>query len=333
LRALARSLRRVDAMQRERPRVAFVVAVAKKFGDDEAGNLAALVSYYLFFSIFPLLLVFTTVVGLLMRSDPERQRELLDSALANIPVLNDQIERNIGHPQGNGITLAVGLAIALWGGLGALGAMQNAMNSIWDVPRRERPGFVQQRVRSLLLLTAFAVAVGASTLASSLVGGAGSLPVVGQVAALVPALAINALLFLGAFRILVNRTVPWSSVWPGALLAAVFFTALQTVGGAYVSHVIENAGPVYGSFAIVLGLLSFLYLQAQLTMVAAEVNVVRHAQLYPRGLDADLLTTADVDALERYAHTEERHPAESIDVSIDQEPIESIPNRRHEETV
>ena len=152
----------------------FLVAVGKKFADDQAGNLAALVSYYLFFSIFPLLLVFTTVVGLVAESDPDRQAQLLDSALANFPLVGDQIRGNIGEIEGNGFTLAIGLLVALWGGMAALGAMQNAMNSIWDVPLRDRPSFVQQRLRSLGMLLTLALAVALSTIVGGLVSAADS---------------------------------------------------------------------------------------------------------------------------------------------------------------
>ncbi len=312
-----RVLRPLDDWQRSHPPVAFVYAVVKKFGDDQAGNLAALVAYYLFFSIFPLLLVFTTVLGFVLANDPARQQDLLDSALASFPVLGEQIRTNIGTARGSGIALVVGLAGSLWGGMGAVSAMQNAMNSIWDVPRREWPNMVQQRLRSLAMLVGFAVFVGLSTVAGGLASGAESWPVVGRVVVLVPALAINSLLFLWSFRVLTNTKLSWSTLWPGAIVAGVFFTAIQTVGGVYANHVVQGAGPVYGSFAIVLGLLSLLYLQAQLTMLAAEVNVVRANDLWPRSLIADRPTDADNRVLARYAGMEARRDDEGIAVSVD----------------
>lgn len=312
-----RIMRRVNDVQQGHRPLAFVYGVVKKFGDDQAGNLAALVAYYLFFSIFPLLLVFTTVLGFVLADDPSRQQALLDSALANFPVLGDQIRTNIGSARGSGVALVIGLVGALWGGMGAVSAMQNAMNSIWDVPRREWPNLVQQRVRSLVMLVGFAVFVGLSTVAGGVASAAGSWPLVGRVVVLVPALVLNALLFLGSFRVLVNTKLTWSQLWPGAIVAGVFFTIIQTVGGVYANHVVQNAGPVYGSFAIVLGLLSLLYMQAQLTVLAAEVNVVRAHGLYPRSLVADRPTAADNESLARYAGMEARRPDQAISISLD----------------
>ncbi len=311
-------VRRVDETQQANTPIGFTYAVIKKFGDDEAGNRAALVSYYLFFSIFPLLLVFTAVLGFVLAGHPDRQRDLVDSALANFPVIGEQIGANVGAARGSGVALVIGLVATLWGSLGAVNAMQDAMNSIWDVPRVDRPPFLPHLLRSLGMLVLLAVSVGLSTTAGGLAAGAGSWPLIGRVVVLVPTLLINVGLFLASFKILVNKPVAWSDLWPGALLAGIFFTILQTVGGAYVNHVVQSAGPVYGSFAVVLGLLSFLYLQAQLTMLAAEVNVVRTARLFPRSVLGTPLTDADAEALRRYAGTELRHPDQEIEVTVDQ---------------
>jgi inner membrane protein YhjD len=312
-----RSLARVNRLQLRHRHLGFVVAVFKKFGDDQAGSLAALVAYYLFFSIFPLLLVFTSVLGFVLANDADLQQDLVDSALANFPVLGDAIRSNIGTARGDGLALIIGLLAALWGGMAAVGAMQDAMNSIWNIPRRERPNLLHQRLRSLAMLLVLAAFVTASTLAGGLSSTAGTWPVVGRLAAVVPAFALNTLLFLVAFRLLPSRALRWRQLWPGAVVAAAFFTAIQSVGGVYVNHVVRDAGPVYGSFAIVLGLLSLLYLQAQLTMLAAEVNVVLAEGLHPRSLVVERPTPADDRQLARYAGVEARRADEAITVSLD----------------
>src|SRR5437868_9948716 len=141
---------RFDEIQQRSRWLALPLAVLRKFGDDGAGHLAALVSYYLFFSLFPLLLVLVGVAGLVLAAHPDLQHQLLDSALANFPVIGDQIRASVGTSDRSGVALAVGLAAALWGGMGAIGAMQHTMNTIWNVPRFERPNLVQERLRSLI---------------------------------------------------------------------------------------------------------------------------------------------------------------------------------------
>src|SRR4051812_27949803 len=121
-------VQRIDRFQQARSYVAFPVAVAKKFGDDAAGNLAALIAYYGFLSLFPLLLALTTVLATVLVGHPHLQERILDSALAQFPVIGDQIRQNVHSLHRSGIALAVGVAGALWGGMGVMKAAGNAMD-------------------------------------------------------------------------------------------------------------------------------------------------------------------------------------------------------------
>ncbi|MDQ3947306.1 MAG: YihY/virulence factor BrkB family protein, partial [Actinomycetota bacterium] len=116
---LKTTLAKMDGVQRRRSWLGFPLATAKKFGEDQAGNLAALISYYSFFSLFPLLLALVTILGFVLRDDAELQRKIVDSALVQFPVIGDQIRDNIGSLDGNWIALLIGLAGALWAGMGA----------------------------------------------------------------------------------------------------------------------------------------------------------------------------------------------------------------------
>lgn len=115
-----RTFRRVDAVQRRIPWLAFPFAVFKKFGDDQAGGLAALIGYYGFFSMFPLLLLFVSVLGFLLPGDPGLRQEIVHSALAQFPVIGTEIGRKAGvHGlTGTWLSAAVGAGGALWAGLG-----------------------------------------------------------------------------------------------------------------------------------------------------------------------------------------------------------------------
>jgi YihY family inner membrane protein len=309
-----RVLRRADDAHKRHPWVAFPIAVVKKFGDDHAGNLAALVAYYGFFSLFPLMLVFVTVLGMALRGNPDLQQSIKDSALADFPVLGDQINQNVHSLAGSGLALVIGILLALWAGLGVLKVMQTAMNTVWNVPYRRRPNFFVSILKALLML----VVLGVVTIASATAGavGAGSGNWLMGVLGLVVSLALNLVLFLLAFRILTTEDVSWGDVFPGAAVAAVAWTALQAVGGYYVSHQLQGASETYGTFATVIGLLAWLYLGAQMTLLSAEINVVRKRHLWPRSIVQPPLTEADKHALEQYAVQEERRPEVDVNVRI-----------------
>src|SRR6266545_4102790 len=155
-------VKRVDAWQQRHRVPAFVVGVVKKYGDDRGSQLAALVTYYGFLALFPLLLVFVTVLGYLLHDNPSLRHDLLDSALADFPIVGQELKRNVGTLGGNGIGLVVGLLALLWGSLGVAQVAQHVMAQVWNVPGSRRPGFGPRLLRSVLVLAVLALAVGAT---------------------------------------------------------------------------------------------------------------------------------------------------------------------------
>jgi len=316
MKAADRLLRRADKQHQQRAWIAFPYAVMKKFGDDQAGNLAALIAYYGFLSLFPLMLVLVTLLGLLLRNNPELQDTVRTSALANFPVIGEEISKNVHSLRGSGLALGIGLALSLWAGLGVMKVLQNAMNGVWNVPYRHRPNFWVSLLRAMLMLLVLGVITVASAAAGSV--GAGSDSWLLGLAGIATSVVLNLVLFLLAFRILTTEDVTWSDVFLGALIAALAWTTLQAVGGYIVSHQLRGASDTYGTFAIVIGLLAWIYLGAQMTLFAAEVNVVRKQRLWPRAIVQPPLTDADQRALKSYAEQEERRPEEDVIVRIDQ---------------
>jgi len=314
---LNRQIARVDRVQQRRRWLAFPFAVVKKFGDDQAGSLAALIAYYGFLSIFPLMVVMVAVLGFVLRGNPSLQSKVIGSALSQFPVIGDQLRHNIRGLTGGGAGVALGLgtAGALWAGLGVTQAAQNAFNGVWNVPRKERPNFLESRLRGLIMLAVLGVLTLASTFVSGLGTGEGHLLVM-RVLSLAAALAINLVLYLVAFRVLTDRSLSWGDVFPGAAVGAVLWTLLQSVGGYIVQHQLKNASALYGTFGFVLALLAWIYLGAQVTLYAAEVNVVRAKRLWPRSIVQPPLTEADRLTLEHEAKEEERIREERIDVEI-----------------
>ncbi|HSL66561.1 MAG TPA: YihY/virulence factor BrkB family protein [Actinomycetota bacterium] len=307
-------LRKADAFQKRHAALAFPIAVVRKFGDDQAGNLAALIAYYGFFSLFPLLLVLVTVLGMILHTNPDLQTRILDSSLANFPVIGTEISRNIHALEGSSATLAVGIALTLWSGLGVIKATQTAMNTVWNVPFEHRPNFLRSTLRALIMLGV----LGLPTLASAAGGtiGGGSRQMWMVILGLAVSLVTNLFVFLLAFRILTSENLTWGDVLPGAAAGSAAWTTLQALGGFYMSRQLQGASDVYGTFAVVIGLLAWIFIGAQLTLLAAEVNVVRKRHLWPRSLVQPPFTDADVEALTRYAKQEGRRPEERIDVEV-----------------
>jgi YihY family inner membrane protein len=308
-------LRRIDHYQQRHAWLGFPLAVFKKFGDDDAGQKAALVAYYGFFSLFPLLLVFATVLGFVLSGNPTLQHKILSSTLARFPVIGAQIQENIHSLQGSGITLAIGIVGTLWAGLGVTAAFAEAMNTVWNVPRKDRPNFLTRILRGLLSLLLLGIASLAATFLAGF-GTSGSHNIALTLGGIAASFVVNFGLFLVGFRVLTTADLTWRDVVPGALIATVFWSALQSLGGWYVGHQLKNASEVYGTLAIVIGLLSWLYLGAQLTLYAAEINCVRLRRLWPRALVRPPLTSKDKQILVALAKMEERLPEESIDVTF-----------------
>jgi YihY family inner membrane protein len=306
-------LKAFDRYQQRSRWLRIPVAVIKKFGDDQAGSLAALVAYYAFFSVFPLLLVVVTVLGFVLQGDPSAQQSVRNSVLGHFPVISDQLQHET--LRGHTIALVIGVVTSLLAGLGVTQAAQNALNRVWAVPFKERPNFFTSRGRSLVLLFSLGGLFLLGTLASGLVSGGLSGPALTVVGILV-SIAINFGLFLISFRVLTAVDPPIRCLIPGAMFAAVMWEVLQVAGGLYIHHVVSKSTSTYGTFALVIGVLAWLHLGAQITLYAAEVNVVLNRRLYPRSLFGPPQTGADKETLRALAEVEERHEEEQIDVEF-----------------
>jgi inner membrane protein YhjD len=309
-------IRRVDRFQQRHGVTAFVFGVMKKFGDDSAGTLAALIAYYGFLSLFPLLLVLTTVLGLFFSHNAALQHRILDSAVGKFPIVGSQLSGTHGVSSlhaGSGIGLAVGLVGLLWGSFGVSGAAQRAMAEVWNVPGVTRPGFLPRLGRNVEFIGILALDVVLTTfLAGKVTLGHG--PLWSQILNAVLGLTISVVLYVLGFRVLTPKTIKTSALVPGAILAGVGWTVLQYAGTLLIGHTLRHSSQVYGYFGSVLGLISFLYLAAELTMYAAEMNVVRMRKLYPRSIAPPPLTLADRAVLSAIAEQGERRPEQRVHV-------------------
>jgi YihY family inner membrane protein len=309
----------VDAFQQRYKALAFPIAVWRKFNDDKAGNLAGLVAYYAFLSTFPLLLVLVTVLGMVLAGSPRLQQDVLNSALSEFPVIGTQLRANVHSLGRSGLSLAVGLILTFFGARGVANAMQNAMNQVWEVPRRARPGFPFSWLRSYALIAV----IGLGALVTTALSGIGSwsghtiLGAGGRFLVVAVSLLLNVGLFWLGLRIATAGQVTWRELRSGAILSAVVWQLLQFLGSYVVAHSLRHASELYGTFGLVLGLLTWLHLQAVLTLYAVEADVVRARRLWPRSLFPPPLTEQDRKALRSYAEVEQRRPEVRVETHFD----------------
>jgi membrane protein len=317
---------RLDRLQQRHPALSFPIAVIYKYGDDAGPQLAALIAYYAFISLFPLLLLLTTIMGFLLQGDPGLRASIETSALRQVPVVGE----DLGHPKtfgGGAAGLVIGLLGSVYGGLGVAQAAQYLMNTAWAIPRNDRPNPLKARGRSLLLLLTGGIGVIGTTVLSTFgASGAGPSAVALRVLVLIASFALNVVVISAAFRIATAGPISTRMVLPGAIVAAVGWQALQTFGVTYVTHVVKRASATNSVFALVLGLIAFLYLTSVLVVFCVEINVVRAKRLYPRALltpftdDVDL-THGDERTYTGMAKAQRSKGFQNIDVTF--EPGES----------
>ena len=320
-------VRRVDRFQQRHAVLAFPWAVVQKFGNDQAGSKAALMAYYGLFALFPLLLLLATILGFALAGHPALREQMIDSAVGHFPVIGEQIHSGVHPLEGNTVALVIGIAGTIYGSLGIGFAAQNAMNTVWNIPHVRWPNAWQRYARTFGVIGLLGVASVSSTVlaavATAIARGAAAtaLAVAGSV-------LLNLGLFLLAFMVLTAEPLRPREVAVGATAATVFWEALQLIGTWYVTRGLRNAGPTYGFFAVVITLLSWLYLGSQLTLWAAEINVVLRYRLWPRSVTQSPLTRADKLMLIRLAQMQVRRPDETVTASFTGEaddPLESVP--------
>ena len=296
--------------------------MVKKYGDDRGGQLAALIAYYGFLSLFPLLLVLVTVLGIVAGSSSSLTHRVEHSALAQFPVIGADLAKNIHALHNNSaIGLVIGVLGLLWGSQGASQAGQFAMAQLWNVPGVDRPGFMDRLKRTSVLMAVLAVflvlGAGLAAIASS-----GSHSPIARIGGEAGSLVVNCILYLLAFRVLTPKPVKLKELLLGATIGGFAWTVLQIGGTLLIDHQLRHSNQVYGTFAGVLGLIGWIYLGAMITMYAAEANVVRARRLWPRSLVQPPLTEADQKVWAAIVAQDVRRPEQRVTVHFVQSTAE-----------
>jgi YihY family inner membrane protein len=324
MRGAAEQADRFDRFQREHAVVGLPLAVVYKFFDDQGNYLAAILTYYAFIAIFPLMLIASSVLGFLLQGNQELKQELLTSALAQFPIVGTQLGRP-GGIQGSASAVVVGSLTALYGVLGLGQAAQNSVNATWAIPRNSRLNPVVSRLRSLALLVVAGVAVLAVAVLSSITShvevfgtdvDVGIRLLFSLVSVVITGVVLTVMLVFAT-----SRRHRFRTVLPGGLAIAVMWQLLQALGGVYVNRVISRVSEMNGVFALVLGLVALLYVAAVMGVLGLELNVVLAKRLWPRALltpftDDVELTDADRRVYTEYAQAQRHKGFEKVRVSF-----------------
>ena len=313
----------LDRTQRKRSVLGFPLATFFKFLDDQGPFLAAIISFYALLAIFPLLLLAVTIFGFILQGNPDLQERVIDSALSTFPIIGNEL----GRPdklQGSTAATVVGILAAIYGSLGLGQALQNALNVAWSVPRNQRPDPIRARLRGMVpLLTAGTALVGLIVL--SRIGALINTGRWQSLALALGAITLNSAVFAVVFMYAPARSLGFREVLPGAVAAAVAWQVLQDFGTLYVSTVVRNSSVTNSIFAVVLGMLAFLYLAANIVVICVEVNVVRVQRLYPRSLLTPFtenveLTRGDRRSYAWQAQAQRHKDFQNIEVTFDKRP-------------
>ena len=320
----------IDRGQRRNSIFGFPLAVIYKFFDDQGNYLAAILTFYAFLSIFPLLLLGTSILGFILDGRPELQKQVLDSALAQFPIIGDQLGRPEGL-QGSTGGIIIGSLTALYGAVGLGLALQNVQAAAWAVPRNSRPHPVMTRVNSVFILGAagtgiLTISIGSAVLTTTELVGALNDHfwfhwAVRILTVLILGSILTVLLRMAAARA-IKQNVAHAA--PGGYTVAVLWQFLQWIGTIYVTRITESTANnnINPTFGLVLGLMGLLYIGAIMGVLGIEVNVVISRRLWPRALltpftDSVDLTDADRRAYAMYAQMQRHKGFETVAVRFD----------------
>jgi YihY family inner membrane protein len=327
-----KAIRKVDATQRRFTPTAFLFGMVKKYGDDNGGVLVSNLAYSAFVSLFPLLLVLVTILGLVVAGHPSIQKDVTDAVANQIPLLGTTLTGNVHELQRSStIGLIVGLIVLIYGTTNLAQAGLFTMEQVWNLPGPARPGFIQRLGRAVLFLgllgAGVIVTTGLASFSTYLQGrGFWFKLLIDLVTA-----AFGAGMYIGAFRALTPKGVPTRSLLPGAITGGILWTVLQVLGTWLIHHFLHS-NSVYGIFATVLGLLAWIYLAVEITVYCAEINVVLARRLWPRAMVQPPLTEADRASMALQALQNQRRPEQHIEVTFDDRPAEAAEPVRTPET-
>lgn len=290
------TLESLDKFQRSHPFVGLPHAIIKRFSEKKTGYQAALITYYGFLSLFPLLLVAASLVSLIVQNNQELEVKIMESISGYFPVVGQQLTENIQASTATGVALFIGIIIALYGARGGADAFRSALNYVWDIPEEKQPKFPESLFNSIAMIIVGGIGLYSAALLSGYAAGLGDfvlyklLSVVASFVLLVPTFYFLFTASIGEQIVSHKDRLTMAATSSGGIII------VQAIGGYLVANQLYKLSPLYGTFALVLGMLFWIYLQAVIVMYSAQTRIVRKRKLWPRSLTGKNLSNADRQA-------------------------------------
>ncbi|HEX8182234.1 MAG TPA: YihY/virulence factor BrkB family protein [Candidatus Saccharimonadales bacterium] len=281
----------VDTYQQKHAVLAFSVAVIKRYGDDKAGRQAALITYYAFLALFPLLLVFITVLSIVASGDPELQKRISGEVFQYFPAMSSSIQNSVHTLKGSGVVLALEILALLYGARGLAAMLQEAFNNVWHVDKQHRPNFVGDNLRSFAMMFSVGIGIIIGTVVSYGLSSILDIGIIGAILITIVNLAIVFGLFLVVFRLGTSNRIRLHWLVPGALIAASGLLLVQHFGTRIMSQQLPKLNDSYGSFALTLGIMFWIYIQSQIIIYALVITAVRAQKDWPKPMFDDTSDT------------------------------------------
>lgn len=280
---LQKFIGKIDSFQQKHRLSGFSYAVIKKYGEDGAGYWAALLTYYGFLALFPLLMVLTTLAHSLVGSNPELENTVQNGVTSYFPVLGDQLSAHIHGLQSSGLALVAGILFTLYGARGVADVFRHGLRKVWGVKGKNSDGFPASLIRSIGIVVIGGLGFLSASIIASLAAAAGH-----GLGFRLASVGVNLFILFWLFNFLILASLPrhvsLKETRLGAACAAIGLVILQTLGGYILTREMRNLDALYSYFAITLGLLFWIYLQAQIIYYANEIAVVSSKKLWPRSL-------------------------------------------------
>jgi membrane protein len=293
-----KAIQNIDTLQRKHTTLGFFYAIIKKYGQDNGGYQSAIITYYGLLSLFPLLIVFTSFTQLLLKNNHALRNKIATGTTHYFPIIGSQLQHSIHSPKESGLALIVSLFIMLYGARGVASAFQYSLNSLWYIPQFKQPPFLKNVLRGLSIITIGGLGLLTTSLLSGYIATLGHDFFIKIIATLASLLLLWVVLIY-LFKLAVAGNKHIHQVMVGAAIAAIGLQILQTLGGIIMSRELKELNSLYGTFALVIGLLFWIYLQVEVILYAVEIDVIRAYHLFPRSLQGSL-TESDKAAYIKY---------------------------------